>query len=101
MTTDTARSKVWSAQDKQCLQQSIDRLQNAHKVKNPIGFLTSEGTALLCSSPNEIYDRLTAFLTNTGIVAGLVLSSIAGTALSPLDPDDFADEKRGLVEAST
>ena len=99
MTTDTARSKAWSAQDKQCLQQSIDRLQNAHKVKNPIGFLTSEGTALLCSSPNEIYDRLTAFLTNTGIVAGLVLSSIAGTALSPLDPDDFADEKRGLVEA--
>jgi hypothetical protein len=97
--SSTARSKALSAQDKQCLQQSIDRLQNAHKVKNPVGFLTSEGTALLCASPNEIYDRLTAFLTNTGIVAGLVLSSIAGTALNPLNPDDFADEKRGLVEA--
>ena len=44
----TARSQALSAQDKQCLQQSLDRLQNALKVKDPLGFLTSEGTARLC-----------------------------------------------------
>ena len=44
----TARSQALSAQDKQCLQQSLDRLQNALKVKDPLSFLTSEGTARLC-----------------------------------------------------
>ena len=48
LTMNKAPSKALSAQDKQCLQQSIDRLQNAHKVKDPLGFLTSEGTARLC-----------------------------------------------------
>ena len=94
-----SKTPALSASDKECLQRSIDRLRNAHKTYNPFGFLSSEGTQLLCASPSDVYERLTSLLSNIAIVSGLTLSAIAGSALSPLDPDEFADDKRMLVEA--
>ena len=94
-----SKTPALSARDKECLQRSIDRLRNAHTTYNPFGFLSSEGTQLLCASPSDVYERLTSLLSNIAIVSGLTLSAIAGSALSPLDPDEFADDKRVLVEA--
>jgi len=95
----SAKTPALSLSDKAGLQRSIDRLRDAHKTISPAGFLTSEGTAMLCASPTDIYDRLNAFLSNIAIVSGLVLSSIASAALEPLDPEDFEGEKRALAEA--
>ena len=88
-----------TATDKEALQRSINRLRNAHSTMDPLGFLTSEGTQLLCTSPSEVYNRLTTFLSNISIVAGLTLSSIAGMALEPIDVDEVAGEKRWLADA--
>ena len=88
-----------SVADKEALQRSINRLRSAHSTMDPFGFLTSEGTQLLCTSPSEVYDRLTTFLSNISIVSGLTLSSIAGVALEPIDVDDVAGEKRWLADA--
>lgn len=85
--------------DKEALQRSIERLRDAHETMDPFGFLTSEGTQLLCASPSDAYDRLTTFLSNISIVSGLILSSIAGTALEPIDVDEFAGGKRTLADA--
>ena len=93
-----SKAPTLSAKDKEGLQRSINRLRNAHKTKDPIGFLTSEGTQLLAASPSEIYDRLVSFISNVALVAGLVLSATAGVALEPLDPEEFSDEKRMLAE---
>jgi hypothetical protein len=89
---------AWSTEDKSTLQKRLDPLHNRFR-KQPLGFLTSEGSSLLCTPPDQIYDRLTSFLSNVSIVSGLVLSAIAGAALSPLDIDDFPAEKRGAAEA--
>ena len=70
-----------------------------HKFgKQPIGFLSSEGTTMLASPPNEVYERLTFFLSNVSIGSGLVLSAIASTALSPLRLEDFPADRRLTAE---
>ena len=53
---------------------------------------------MLCAPSSEVYDRLTLMLTNVSIVAGLVLSSIAGVALSPLNVQSFPPDKQLLAE---
>jgi len=93
----SAKAQPWSVADKECLQQTIDPLHNDFR-KQPFGFLTSEGTTLLCARSTEIYDRLSSFLTTVGVVSGLVLSSIAGAALEPLDLDDYPPEKQMAAE---
>lgn len=92
-----ASSSQWSARDKECLQRTLDPLHNEFR-KQPMGFLRSEGSTLLCTPPAEVYDRLTSMLSNISIVSGLVLSAIAGAALSPLDLDKFPTEKRLAAE---
>ena len=87
-----------TATDKEGLQRSINRLLNAHNTMDPFGFLTSEGTQMLCTAPSEVYDRLTTFLSNISIVAGLTLSSIAGVAIQPIDVDGVAAENRWLAD---
>ena len=89
---------TWSAADKATLQKTIDPLQNAFR-KQPAGFLHSEATTLLCAPREEVYDRLTSFLSTCCMVSGLVLSAVAGAALHPLKADDFADDKESVVEA--
>ena len=54
---------------------------------------------MLCAPSSEVYERLTSMLTNISVVAGLVLSSIAGAALSPLTVENFPPEKQVLAEA--
>ena len=93
------QQQALTATDKEALQRSINRLRDAHSTMDPFGFLTSEGTQLLCTSPSEVYDRLTTFLSNISIVAGLTLSSIAGVALDPIDVDEVAGETRWLADA--
>ena len=44
---------------------------------------------MLCAPPSDVYERLTSMLTNISVVAGLVLSSIAGVTLSPLAVESF------------
>ena len=53
---------------------------------------------MLCAPSNEVYDRLTSMLMNISVVSGLILSSIAGAALSPLDVNTFPSEKQKLAE---
>ena len=89
---------AWQPNDKAALQRMIDPLHNAFR-KLPFGFLRSEATTLLCAPSSEVYDRLTSILTNVSIVSGLVLSAIAGAALSPFDPTAFPPEKRLTAEA--
>jgi hypothetical protein len=89
---------TWSAADKAILQKTIDPLHNAFR-KQPVGFLHSETTTLLCTPREEVYDRLTTFLSTCCMVSGLVLSAVAGIALNPLKADDFADDKKTVVEA--
>lgn len=89
---------TWSDADKASLQRTIDPLKNCFRFQ-PFGFLKSEATTMLCAPSSEVYDRLTLMLTNISVVSGLVLSSIAGVALSPLDVASFAGEKQVLAEA--
>ena len=93
------RAPAFTATDKEAVQRALHRLRNAHSTKDPLGFLTSEGTQLLCTSPSEMYNRLTTFLSNISIVSGLTLSSIAGVALQLIDVDDVEGEKRWLADA--
>jgi hypothetical protein len=88
-----------TATDKEALQRSMHRLRNAHSTMDPLGFLTSEGTQLLCTAPSEMYNRLTTFLSNISIVAGLTLSAIASVALEPIDIEDVPGEQRVLADA--
>lgn len=90
-------TQAWSASDKACLQRTIDPLHNAFRMR-PLAFMKSEGTALLCAPPSEVYERLMSFLSNVSVISGLVLSAIAGVALEPLDPDEYARDKRDAVE---
>lgn len=85
---DAPQSGVWSAGDRACLQHRLDALHRRFR-KQPMGFLTSEGSALLCAPQNEIYDRFVSILSNISIVSGLVLSAIAGVALNPYQPEKF------------
>lgn len=87
----------WSARDKARLQELIDPL-NKRFGKQAFGFLKSESSTLLCTPPSEIYERITSFLSNISIVSGLVLSSIASSALSPLDPNSFPAGKQNAAE---
>ena len=89
---------TWSAADRATLQKTIDPLHNTFR-KQPAGFLHSEATTLLCTPREEVYDRLNSFLSNCCMVSGLVLSAVAGAALNPLKADDFADDKKTVVEA--
>lgn len=89
---------TWSANDKKCIQRMIDPLKKTFGLQL-FGFLRAEATTMLCAPPSEVYERLTSMLTNVCVVAGLVLSSIAGAALSPLAVDNFPTEKQGLAEA--
>lgn len=90
----TRRSGTWSdPSDRASLQRTLDELIRGFR-KQPMGFLTSEGSTLLCAPPNEVYDRLVNFLSNVSIVSGLVLSAIAGAALNPYRPEDFVKEQK-------
>ena len=88
---------TWSTKDRARLQRAIDPLHSKWG-KQPLGFLHSEASALLCAPPEEVYDRLLSFLSTCGIVSGLVLSAFAGVALNPLRRDDYPEEKRSAVE---
>ena len=88
---------TWSEADRSILQKTIDPLYDAWR-KQPAGFLHSEATTLLCTPREEVYDRLTSILSTCGIVSGLVLSAVAGVALNPLKAEDFADDKKTVVE---
>lgn len=93
---DYAGGSQWDASDKAALQRVLDPLCTSFR-KQPMGFLSSEGSTLMCTPPGEVYDRLTGILSNVSIVSGIVLSAIAGVALSPLDLDEF-DEKRNAAD---
>lgn len=53
---------------------------------------------MLCADPSEVYDRLTTTLTNAAVISGLVMSSICGPALEPLDPEEFPESKQRTAE---
>ena len=53
---------------------------------------------MLCAPSSEVYERLISLLTNISVIAGLVLSSIASLAFSPLKVDSFSEEKQTLAE---
>jgi hypothetical protein len=92
------RVSAWSEYDKRCLQRAIDPLKTSFGVQL-FGFLRADATTMLCAPSSEIYERLTSMLSNVCVVSGLVLSSIAGVALSPLAVDDFPTPKQALAEA--
>jgi len=96
--TGGARSPMWTESDIACLQRTIDPLKNSFRFQ-PVGFLSAEATTMLCAPSSEVYERLTSMLTNISVVAGLVLSSISGVALSPLAVESFPPEKQVLAEA--
>jgi hypothetical protein len=93
-----AAATTWSERDKARLQKLIDPLHNGFR-KQAFGCLTSEGSTLLCTPPSEVYERLFSILSNISVVSGLVLSSLAGSALNPLDPKRFSTDKQNIAEA--
>lgn len=88
---------MWTESDIACLQRTIEPLKRTFGIQ-PFGFLSAEATTMLCAPSSEVYERLTSMLTNVSVVAGLVLSSIAGVALSPLAVESFPAEKQVLAE---
>lgn len=94
----TPTVSAWSKSDKAHLQRAINPLKNSFRFQ-PFGFLRAEATTMLCAPPSEIYDRLTSLLTNISVVSGLILSSIAGVALNPLDVNSIPSDKQILAEA--
>ena len=90
-------ARQWTEDDLAYLQRTIDPLKSKFRIQ-PFGFLSAEATTMLCAPPTEVYERLTSMLTNISVVAGLVLSSIAGVALTPLDVESFAANKQVLAE---
>ena len=90
--TRLSQNEAWSKSDKACLQRTIDPLHNAFRmvckrlalalsppcptttttttIQRPFAFMTSEGTALLCAPPSEIYERLMSFLSNVSVISG-------------------------------
>eukprot|EP01051_Picozoa_sp_SAG22_P016844 SAG22_NODE_2474_length_2533_cov_1.889071_1_plen_310_part_10 len=92
------KAESWTAAEKALLQRRLDQLHGSLR-RRPLGWLTSEGTTLLCMPPTEVYDRLVSFLSTAGVVGGLVFSAVAGAALSPLDLNSPPAEDRGLAEA--
>ena len=92
-----AAAGLWSPRDKACLQRTIDPLHNGFGMQ-PLGFLKSEGSTMLCVPPAEVYERLTSMLSSASVVSGLVLSAMAGAALNPLDAADFPGGRRRRVE---
>ena len=93
------KADEFSSRDRACVQRTLAPLRDAFG-KQPLGFLSSEGSTLLCARPAEIHERLTAFLSSTSVVSGLVLSAMASAALSPFDLAEFDGDapKRAAAE---
>ena len=84
-------AEPWSSADRACLQRTLDPLHNKFRMQ-PLGFLRSEASTMLCARPADVYERLTSMLSSASIVSGLVLSAMAGAALNPFDLREFDDD---------
>ena len=90
---------TWTAAEKKDIQKFINRVNPDKPIRNhPLNWIHSEGDMLLCMSPDEVYDRVSALLTNCAIVSGLILSAIAGSALEPLDASEYPEDRQLTVE---
>jgi len=96
-TAGSETASAWSANDKATLQRVIDPMKSGFRFQ-PFGFLRAEATTMLCAPSSEVYERLTSMLTTMSVVSGLLLSSIAGVALEPLDVETYPAEKQLQAE---
>jgi hypothetical protein len=73
----------WSENDNAVLENLLATLYQSEPTPKMFGFFGSEVRGLLATPKSEVHDRKMSYLTSLNVTAGLVLSSIAGTATSP------------------
>mmetsp|Transcript_28096 Transcript_28096/g.53519 ORF Transcript_28096/g.53519 Transcript_28096/m.53519 type:complete len:401 (+) Transcript_28096:421-1623(+) len=89
---------VWSKQDIKALQKYLKMLECETKFE-PFTW-SPDVPGLLCTSAEDVFDRTVLLVSTVNLVASLMLSATAGTALNPIDVEAMPDVewKRTLAD---
>ena len=85
---------VWDAADREQLQRRLGGLTNDPRAAPLAWMFSPDAKNMLCTSKEHVHDRACAYVTQFNVIAGLVLSSIIGAALDPIDIAGIAADDR-------